>query len=112
MVPESKPFLKLVADDLKSHADVEDTLLVFPNRRAILFFNECWADEYDKPVFSLESTTIQDLFHSLSPYSVPDEIALLIELFHTIKEIHPDILGVDPSFDKFYFWGQILIRIV
>lgn len=109
MVPESKPFLKLVADDLKSHADVEDTLLVFPNRRAILFFNECWADEYDKPVFSLESTTIQDLFHSLSPYSVPDEIALLIELFHTIKEIHPDIFGVDPSFDKFYFWGQTLL---
>ena len=44
MVPESKPFFFFFADDLKSHADVEDTMLVFPNRRAILFFNECWAD--------------------------------------------------------------------
>ena len=109
MAKESKPFLKIVADDLKRLADVEDALLVFPNRRSILFFNECWTEEYDKPVFALESTTIQDLFRSFSPYTVPDEIALLIELFHTIKEIHPEILGVEPSFDKFYFWGQTLL---
>ncbi|MBE6326192.1 MAG: hypothetical protein E7077_03855 [Bacteroidales bacterium] len=109
MVAESKPFLNLVADDLRRLADVEDALLVFPNRRSILFFNECWAEEYDKPVFALESTTIQDLFRSFSPYTVPDEIALLIELFHTIKEIHPEILGTEPSFDKFYFWGQTLL---
>lgn len=109
MGKESKPFLKIVAEDLKTHDDVESKLLVFPNRRAILFFNECWADEFDKPVFAPDSITIQDLFHSLSPYNVPDELALLIELFHTIKVTHPDILGSEPNFDKFYFWGQTLL---
>ncbi len=109
MKNESKPFLKIVADDLKLHEDVEKSLLVFPNRRAILFFNECWVDDFDKPVFALDSITIQDLFHSLSSYIVPDELSLLIELFYTIKETQPDILGSDPSFDKFYFWGQTLL---
>lgn len=109
MRKESKPFLKLVAEDLKLHDDMENSLLVFPNRRAILFFNECWAGDFDNPVFALESTTIQDLFHTLSPYSVPDEITLLIELFASIKETHPEILGVDPTFDKFYYWGQTLL---
>lgn len=109
MVAESKPFLKIVADDLKCHDDVEDSLLVFPNRRAILFFNECWIDDCGKPVFGLESTTIQDLFHSLSPYTIADELVLLIELFYTIKDVCPDILGADVSFDKFYFWGQTLL---
>lgn len=106
---ESKPFLKIVAEDLKTHKEEENALLVFPNRRAILFFNECWVDEYDKPVFAPDSITIQDLFHSLSPYEVPDELTLLIELFNTIKATHPEILGTEPNFDKFYFWGQTLL---
>lgn len=109
MRAESKPFLKIVADDLKRQSEVEKSLLVFPNRRAILFFNECWVGDFDKPVFALDSITIQDLFHSMSSYVVPDELSLLIELFHTIKETHPDILGSDPTFDRFYFWGQTLL---
>lgn len=109
MKSESKPFLRLVAEDLKHHEDIDDCLLVFPNRRAIMFFNEFWADEFDKPFLTLETTTIQDLFHSLASYHVPDQIRLLIELFHTIKEKCPEILGTEPSFDKFYFWGQTLL---
>ncbi len=110
MVTESKPFLQLVADDLKlRRVDEENALLVFPNRRAILFFNECWANEFDKPIFALESTTIQEHFHSLSPYMVPDELSLLIELFHTIKDKTPELLGSKSSFDEFYFWGQTLL---
>ncbi len=101
--------MNLVAEDLKSHDNLENSLLVFPNRRAILFFNESWVEDFDNPVFALDSTTIQDLFHSMSPYTVPDELVLLIELFNTIKDTHPDILGSDPNFDKFYFWGQTLL---
>lgn len=110
MVTETKPFLSLVADDLKkTNIELGNTLLVFPNRRSVLFFNECWAGELDSPVFAPESTTIQELFHSMSPYVVPDEIALLIELYFTIKKTAPDVLGPEDSFDKFYFWGKTLL---
>ena len=47
-------FLQLVAHDLytKIGNDLSRTVLVFPNKRANLFFNEYLAGESDKPIWS------------------------------------------------------------
>ncbi len=47
-------FLQLVAHDLyaKIGNDLSRTVLVFPNKRANLFFNEHLAGESDQPIWS------------------------------------------------------------
>ena len=54
-------FLQLVAHDLytKIGNDLSRTVLVFPNKRANLFFNEYLAGESDKPIWSPASETIR-----------------------------------------------------
>ena len=57
-------FLQLVAHDLytKIGNDLSRTVLVFPNKRANLFFNEYLAGESDKPIWSPAAMSISDLF--------------------------------------------------
>ncbi len=63
-----EPFLKLVAEDLydKLGGDLSRTAVVFPNKRAGLFFNEYLASKSDKPVWAPAYITISELFRSFS----------------------------------------------
>ena len=49
-----EPFLKLVAEDLydKLEGDLSHTAVVFPNKRAGLFFNEYLAFKSNKPMWA------------------------------------------------------------
>ena len=60
-----QPFLQLVAHDLytKIGNDLSRTVLVFPNKRANLFFNEYLAEESDQPIWSPAAMSISDLLH-------------------------------------------------
>ena len=57
-----QPFLQLVAHDLytKIGNDLSRTVLVFPNKRANLFFNEYLAEESDQPIWSPAAMSISD----------------------------------------------------
>lgn len=61
-------FLQLVAHDLyaKIGNDLSRTVLIFPNKRANLFFNEYLAGESDQPIWSPAAMSISDLFQKLS----------------------------------------------
>ena len=62
-------FLQLVAQDLykKTGNDLSRTVVVFPNKRASLFFNEQLAAQSDRPLWSPTYVSISDLFRQLSP---------------------------------------------
>ena len=62
-------FLQLVAQDLykKVGNDLSRTVVVFPNKRASLFFNEQLAAQSDRPLWSPAYVSISDLFRQLSP---------------------------------------------
>lgn len=62
-------FLQLVAHDLyhKIGNDLSRTAIVFPNKRASLFFNEYLAAEADRPIWSPSYVSISELFGQLSP---------------------------------------------
>ena len=49
-----KTFLQEVAHDLyeKTHGDLSNVAVVFPNKRASLFFNEYLAHESKRPLWS------------------------------------------------------------
>ena len=102
-----QPFLQLVAHDLytKIGNDLSRTVLVFPNKRANLFFNEYLAEESDQPIWSPAAMSISDLLQKLSVQKVGDPIRLVCELYKVFKEETES----RETLDDFYFWGELLI---
>ena len=101
-------FLQLVAKDLygKAGHDLSRTAVVFPNKRASLFFDESLASEADgKPLWSPVYSSISELFQSLSPYAVGDPIRLACLIYKVYREQ----TGSDETLDEFFFWGELLI---
>lgn len=102
-----RTFLQLVAHDLyhKIGNDLSRTAIVFPNKRASLFFNEYLAAEADRPIWSPSYVSISELFGQLSPLKLGDPIRLVCELYNIfVQETHSD-----ETLDDFYFWGELLI---
>ncbi|CUO50165.1 PD-(D/E)XK nuclease family protein [Bacteroides finegoldii] len=102
-----QPFLQLVAHDLytKIGNDLSRTVLVFPNKRANLFFNEYLAEESDQPIWSPAAMSISDLLQKLSVQKAGDPIRLVCELYKVFKEETES----RETLDDFYFWGELLI---
>lgn len=105
------PFLKLVADDLrrKTGNDLSRTVVVFPNKRASLFFNEYLIPQENTvanhPVWSPRYMTISELFRSLSSWSVADPI----EAVCVCHKAYEELTGRPETLDFFYGWGERLL---
>ncbi len=100
-------FLKLVAADLYKHTEgnLAHAAVVFPNKRAGLFFNEYLAQESDSPIWSPAYVSISELFRSLSPWEVGDPVKLVCELYKIFRRETQST----ETLDDFYFWGEMLI---
>lgn len=102
-------FLKLVAADLYKHTEgnLAHTAVVFPNKRAGLFFNEYLAQESESPIWSPAYVSISELFRSLSPWEVGDPVKLVCELYKIFRRETQST----ETLDDFYFWGEMLISV-
>ena len=100
-------FLQLVARDLyaKIGNDLSRTAIVFPNKRASLFFNEYLAAETDRPLWSPAYVSISELFRQSSDLSIADPIKLVCDLYKVFQKA----TGSKETLDDFYFWGEMLI---
>ncbi|KAA6309932.1 ATP-dependent helicase/deoxyribonuclease subunit B, partial [termite gut metagenome] len=78
-----KTFLQIVAHDLytKTGNNLSRMLIVFPNKRAGLFFNEYLINESDKPIWAPAYASISELFQQLSSLKPGDPIHLICELY-------------------------------
>ena len=103
-----KYFLQQIAESLyERHGNTLDKhCLVFPNRRAGLFFMKYLAAEIRKPVWLPAILTINDLFYSLSDSQPAENEVLLFELYKVYRKIKK---GAE-NFDDFYFWGDMLLN--
>lgn len=101
-------FLDHVAEYvLKTYPDkLSELCIVFPNRRAGLFFKAALARRSDKPFWSPEIFSIEDLIIKLSGVEMIDPIAQLFELYEVYKSNEKEKAE---SFDEFSKWGQILL---
>lgn len=102
-----KSFLTYVAQDIidKYGTNLSDIAIVFPNKRASLFLNDCLARLVGKPIWCPTYITISDLFRRHSDLKVGDPIKLVCDLHKTFVEC----TGIDETLDHFYGWGQLLI---
>ena len=100
-------FLKLVATDLYSRkgGNLVRTAVVFPNKRAGLFFYEYLAKQSHKPIWSPAYISISELFRSLSQRELGDPIKLVCNLYKAYCE---ETRSTE-TLDDFYFWGELLL---
>ncbi len=101
------PFLKQVAHYLYTyHRDeLSDYCLVFPGRRAGVFFTAYLNELIEKPMLSPEIVTINELIYRFTNLQEADTVSLVLKL----QEIYSKVTGHNESLDEFFFWGEILL---
>lgn len=103
-----KSFLHAVVSDLydKLDGNFDKLTVVFPNKRASLFFNQELAELADRPIWIPKYTTISELFASMSNRIVVDQVLLICYLYKTFV----DVTGrSDETLDRFYSWGEMML---
>ena len=86
-----KTFLQSVAHDIHSKLgnDLSKVAVVFPNKRASLFFNEALATESEVPIWSPSYHSISELMESLSDLQLADDLQLITKLYYIFQK-HTD----------------------
>ena len=87
-------------DEIRNHC------LVFPSRRAGLYFLKYYASNLKRPSWTPSILTINEFFGSFSDHIVADNEILLFELYRIYRKLNKTA----ESFDEFYFWGDMLIN--
>jgi CRISPR/Cas system-associated exonuclease Cas4 (RecB family) len=100
-------FLENIARSL--YSEFGNTLnrhcLVFPNRRAGLYFMKYLASGIRKPIWTPAIYTVNELFRSYSSLQTASGEVLLLELYKVYRKLNKS----PESFDNFYFWGDMLL---
>ncbi|MBK6266923.1 PD-(D/E)XK nuclease family protein [Marivirga sp. S37H4] len=94
---------KLYADLGESIADWQ---IIFPNRRAGLFFNRALRKLINKPIWAPEVMSIEDFVKQQSDFAVPDQLSLVFSLHEVFQKHAP----FKENFEQFYFWGDLLVK--
>ncbi len=108
------PFLSLVACDLLKRfgTDLANVAVIFPGRRARLFFNNYLYQHAGKPVWAPRYFSIDELFQQASGLAAADNILLVSELYKTYIDVF-NAYSNTPStetLDEFFFFGEILLN--
>ncbi|WP_321296166.1 PD-(D/E)XK nuclease family protein [Marinifilum fragile] len=100
-------FLQQITKELYSKYtnELSDCILVFPNRRAGLFFSKYLNELVEQPLWAPRVFTISEFFRSLSNLQIEDNLGLLFRLY----KIYVKRMKVSESFDEFYHWGEMLL---
>ncbi len=100
-----KSFLQEVAQELyhRYGSRFSDCSVLFPSRRARLFFIEALSEVAQQPMWQPRWMTIDELMAEVSGLQLGDRLRLVTELYKVYSRYH------DESFDKFYFWGDMLL---
>lgn len=102
------PFLKQVAQDIytRFNGQLADVAVVFPNKRAGLFFNEYLMECSGHPMWSPIYITISELFRQCSDATIGDPILLVSKLYEEyVRHTHSS-----EPIDSFYYWGELMIK--
>lgn len=101
-------FLQEVAQHVLTHHrdHLDQVTIIFPNRRAGLFFRKAIGQLIEKPIWMPRVTSLEDfiLFHS--NLEKIDTLEAILRLYDVYKAQQPR----EESFDRFFFWGEMILR--
>ena len=90
---------------LRRHSnDLSGLVVLFPSLRARAFFNDALNSLVDRPLWQASWSTIDEIMEQGSGLVRGERIRLISELFKIYKKHH-----TLEEFDRFYFWGDMLI---
>lgn len=100
-----KSFISEVVQTLyeRHGEDISSLSILFPSRRARLFFNDALSDIATHPMWQPEWLSVDELMSEISGLQVGDRTRLIVELYKVYSRYHEE------PFDKFYFWGEMLL---
>lgn len=98
-------FLSEVAEQLYSTygEDISHLRLIFPSRRSRLFFTDALAQVVEKPLWQPHWESLDDMMSEATDLAAGDRVMLITELYKIYSKFHNE------TFDKFYFWGEVLL---
>ncbi len=101
-------FLRMVVSDLytRSKGNLSRTVVVFPNRRSQLYFDEHLAHVASSPIWAPSYTNISELLESLSSWHQGEHIHLVTSLY----QVYQQYCSPAEPLDEFYFWGEMLLN--
>lgn len=103
-----EPFLQQIAGIVYRNygKQLDRICMVFPNRRAGLFFSQYLSEITETPIWSPACKTINDLMQDLSDLQVAENLELIFELYRVFRKE----TGTTEPFDDFYYWGEMLLN--
>ncbi|MEQ6119050.1 PD-(D/E)XK nuclease family protein [Reichenbachiella sp. MALMAid0571] len=105
---KNQSFLESLAkrcyDEYGQNAD--QLTIIFPNRRAGLFFRKHLSKLTAKPVWSPQIVSLEDFIISKSDLTPADQLQALFILYSVYKKLIKNAEG----FDKFFFWGEMILK--
>jgi hypothetical protein len=108
------PFLRLVAADLLQRfgTNLAELTVVFPSRRARLFFNQYLYEGVNHPLWAPQYVSIDELFESVSSYRKADSIQLTGDLYQSYASVYNarSEKPLTETLDEFFFFGEILLH--
>ena len=109
---KSTPFLKEIASHLLVQFDdnLSELAVVFPNKRAGLFFRHYLNSLITKPIWSPTIIDISGLIQSQSNLQLADQYSLVFKLYECYNQILTAKGYKTEDSERFYPWGNLLIR--
>ena len=100
-------FHKELAHELlnRYNGDLSSLVVMFPSLRARAFFNDAIASIIERPIWQPSWMSIDEAMERLSGLRRGERIRLISELYKIYHKYHPK-----EEFDKFYFWGDMLVN--
>ncbi|MDR1225579.1 MAG: PD-(D/E)XK nuclease family protein [Prevotellaceae bacterium] len=101
------PFLQQVAHSLhQRYGDgISNLTLVFPSRRARLYFAHYLSLYITKPLWQPQAVSIDEVFASISGLRIANSYKLVAELY----KAYTKNCETNETFDHFYFWGEVML---
>ncbi|MFR9523149.1 MAG: PD-(D/E)XK nuclease family protein [Rikenellaceae bacterium] len=98
-------FLNEVAERLynKYGSQISSLKLIFPSRRSRIFFTEALSEIATEPLWQPSWLSLDELVAEATPLNRGESVRLIAELYNIYSRYHTE------DFDKFYFWGEILL---
>ena len=86
--------------------NLKKVTVVFPNRRAGLFFRKELSKHIDKPIWMPQVTSMEDFVSNFSSLRKVEKIEAIFSLYEVYKQHQKK----DETFDQFFFWGEMILR--